>query len=137
MTPKQKIEGIKKNEILFQNNLVEKIMLFVPFEDKYFVHLRQGKSRDHFIFLDKEFRILYQAYDLQNDLDGIGLKCPWTFTHDSIVFLISSSRFYNSYLEEYSGKKIEVKKDSVHEFFQQFKQELQEDKWVIAKLKLK
>lgn len=138
MTPKEKeLTGSKKQDVLFRDNLVEDVMLFVPFQDKYFVHLRQGKSRDHFIFLDKEFSIIYQAYDLQNDLDGIGLKFPWTFTHDSIVFLIRSSRFYNSYLEEYSGKKIEVKKGSVHEFFQNFKQDLQEDKWVLAKLKLK
>ncbi len=138
MTPKEKeLTGSKKQEVLFRDNLVEKVKLFVPFQNGYFAHLRQGESTDHFIFLDKEFSIIYQAYDLQNDLDGISFKFPWTFTHDSIVFLIRSSRFYNSYLEEYSGKKIEVKKDSVHDFFQQFKHELKEDKWVLAKLKLK
>jgi hypothetical protein len=118
--------------------LVENLSGFFDLGKFYFLSLQQGGIKLHYVFLDREFNILYQSDKMFNDIDGMTIKgIPWTSTDDKIVILTNSINFYNSYVDAFSDKKFNIESNNVHGFFEKNKKKLIEDKTVLILLKVR
>lgn len=125
-------------DLIERNLYVTDIGAFVPFKDQYFMYVNQGGKKKHHIFLDEDLHVISQSYNQVNDLDGIKINVmPWTFTEDEVVYKSRSSSLYNNYLEAYPEGKSKNSKSNIHEFFNQNKEKLKDDMWVLIKLKVK
>jgi hypothetical protein len=124
------------NGFIKQGNLVKRIYLFHPLTGQYFLNVKQGENRNHFIFMNNDFSINYQGYNLENDIDGMNYRFPWTATDNQLIFRFNSREFYNRYIETFTGMNVRIDKGNIHDFFQKNKENLKEDKWVLVKLKI-
>jgi len=127
---------------LAENGLINNIHSFFPVKDHFFMYLYQQdynlKTTHHFLVFDREMSLLHQTFNPINDLDGMIIGgVPWTFHENKIYFIVNSINFYNSYIEKFSGQKVEVKPGNVHEFFQKHQERLKGDQTVLVSLTLK
>ncbi|MCE7057466.1 6-bladed beta-propeller [Algoriphagus sp. AGSA1] len=121
-----------------ENQLVENISMFTPLGDFYFMSLYQYSQGIHFILLDREFNIVSQISNFENDIDEMRIRnIPWTFDKECIVFSINSIDFYNDYVKKFTGKQVEIETGNIHDFFQANKEELMNDQTVLVSLKLR
>ncbi|SMD41792.1 hypothetical protein SAMN00777080_0323 [Aquiflexum balticum DSM 16537] len=128
-------------QMIKERKLVEHTDSFFPMQNHFFIHLRQStpmSAINHFIVYSKDFELMYQGYDLENDLDGMRLDgVPWSYTENSIILMINSNQFYNAYLERFAGKSVKQVKGNVHDFFQKNMDRLKEEQYVMVSLNLK
>jgi hypothetical protein len=124
-----------------EGKLVTHTDTFFPMWNHFFVHLRQespNRAINHFIVFNKDFEMMYQGYDLENDMDGMRLDgVPWSYHENSIILMINSNQFYNAYIESFGGKSVKQVKGSVHDFFQKNMGRLKEDQYVMVSLNMK
>lgn len=128
----------KFNSEVSEKKLVRDVATFLPFEKLNYLSVVQGdNSSRHTILMDKKKNIIFQKKDLSNDLDGLNLnRNPWSFTDDAIVYLDHASRFLDKY-ENKNDVKSNSKKSNLEEFVSKYKNELEDDSWILAKYKLK
>lgn len=127
---------------LAENRLINSIHSFFPVKDHFFMYLYQQdynlKPTHHFLVFDREMNLLHQTFNPINDLDGMIIGgVPWTFHENKIYFIVNSINFYNSYIEKFSGQKVEIKAGNVHDFFQKHQEQLKDDQTVLVSLTLK
>lgn len=127
---------------LAENGLINSIHSFFPVKDHFFMYLYQQdynlKPTHHFLVFDREMNLLHQIFNPKNDLDGMIIGgVPWTFHENKIYFIVNSINFYNSYIEKFSGQKVEIKPGNVHDFFQKHQEQLKDDQTVLVSLTLK
>jgi len=123
---------------IMDNNLVSYMSVFFPMGGNYLLSVSQGNRTGYNILLDSDFGVIGVGNKFINDLDGMPFgRSPWTYGRDSIVFLVHSMSFYNDYVKTFAGQKVKVEPGNVHDFFQKNKTLLQDDKWVLAKLRVK
>lgn len=122
-----------------ERNLVRQINSFFPFNDFYFLYVTQGMGKkNHMLILNREGKIKYQKYNLENDLDFMEiLGYPWSFTKDEIVYMVSSIDFLNEYFRIFMENKEEQSPDKIHRFVKKYENQLKEDTKVLVKIKLK
>lgn len=127
-----------KNEYIRENRLCPWVTSFFPFEDMYFMVLQRGWSEKHYFILDDNFDVVFQAKNLENDLDGMKIRnVPWTFSDQKVIFMINSMDFYNDFVESEQIIKNEYPNSSVHKFVQENASQLLEDKTVLVFLTIK
>lgn len=125
-------------QFIREKELVEGISLFTKLGPYYFLSLQQYNQGVHLVFMNKDFEVIFQSKGLENDLDQMLIRgIPWTYDEDKLIFLINSVYFYNDYIKTFSGKKVIVKPDNVHDFFEKNQNLLKEDRYVLISLKVK
>ncbi|WP_157466078.1 6-bladed beta-propeller [Belliella baltica] len=128
----------KFNSEVSEKKLIRYVATFLPFEKINYMSVVQGdNSSRHTILMDKKKNIIFQKKDLSNDLDGVNLnRNPWSFTDDAIVYLDHASGFLDKYKSK-NELKNGYSKSNLEEFVSKYKNELEDDSWILAKYKLK
>jgi hypothetical protein len=127
-----------RNEFVKENNLTEQIGFFAHRPNGYMMNIQQGLKDNHFFLLNADFEVRYQAKNFINDIDGLNLKIyPWTFTERGFVCLFSSKDIFNSYIENFKGKKVSIGKNDIHAFFDRNREKLKDDNFVLVEFVLK
>lgn len=144
MTKEERNHWVKDRmlrQIAKERGLVTHTDSFFPMQNHFFIHLRQASptlAKNHFIVYSKDFKMMYQGYNLKNDIDGMRLDAvPWSFFENSVIFMINSNQFYNAYIESFEGKSVRQVNGSIHDFFQRNMKRLKEDQYVMVTLNMK
>lgn len=129
--------GQERQDYLSENQVVQSIGDFFPFQDVFFMSFRM-KMKNYWVFMDKSFENLNVINDWENDLDLMKLDYwTWTKTEDEIIYQKSSRGFFNDYKAAFNGKSVVMRPGDVHHFFEENREKLQEEKIVLISLKLK
>ncbi|ERM84893.1 hypothetical protein P872_22800 [Rhodonellum psychrophilum GCM71 = DSM 17998] len=124
-------------EIQSQRNLVVDLAAFFPFKNHYITIVKQGAAKMHYLLLDQTFQKIGQFQHLENDLDQMKFEgYPWTFSENELVYSISTTSFYNDYVNTFSGKNVQVSSNNVHGFFDKSKEKLMDDSHMLIKLRV-
>jgi len=134
-----KLDRSEMYKLQEEKNLVRQINAFFPYKDFYFLQVSQGMGRkNHYILLDKNRKIIFQKYNLVNDLDHMKVMgSPWSFSKDEIIYMVSSIDFLNEYHKIFDRKEVINPSDAIHQFVLKNEQKLKDDTKVLVKFKLK
>ncbi len=115
----------------------EKVNVFFPFQNYYWVTQFFNRTGYHLIF-DRNFKLEYFGKDLQNDLDGMSLYLyPIAFNQDQLILYFHSNTILNIYEGAEKNLKEEYPTATIHQFVNQNKEDLLDDRHVLVFLKLK
>lgn len=126
-----------KSEYIEENNLVEMVHCFFPFENGFFVFLIQGNKTRHYVWLDPEMKVKRQADNLKNDLDGMIIRTiPWAYSGDQVVFKVNSTNFLNDFREKEDEIRAKYPDSSILRFIDENEEQLQNEKTVLVMMKV-
>ena len=126
-----------KSEYIEDNNLVEMIHCFFPFENGFFVFLIQGNKTRHYVWLDPEMKVKRQADNHKNDLDGMIIRTiPWAYSGDQVVFKVNSTTFMNDFRDRENEIRAKYPNASILRFIDENEEQLQNEKTVLVMMKV-
>lgn len=126
----------EKRAYLQDNPKVNDLSTFNGFTNFLVLTFNLMGQGNHAVFLNDDYKIVAQVKEWENDFDGMKVyNHHWAFTQDEIIYQLNSRKFYTDYVETFQGKK--VKQESVHDFFDQNRENLKEEKLVLVVLKVK
>lgn len=128
----------EKNDLIMRNNLVTGISSFFPMGEGYLLIFGSGYRYSHQVFLDKDLSVRGHFDKITNDIDRMPIKTvPWFFHEDRLGFNIPSSEFLGDYLDRFEIGTEARENSNLHEFVEQYQNELGGDSYVLTFLKVK
>lgn len=130
--------GYERYAYLMENEMIEMIFSFIPLKSHYLMIVNQMGKAAKTVLIDKKMSTVDIIDEMINDIDGFQGDFSPVIQHNGDLIQVKSSRsFYNEYLKSFGGKAIDasLNKDpkSIHYFFNNHKEKLKEDNYVIIK----
>lgn len=134
--------GYERYAYLMENEMVEMIFSFIPLKSHYLMIVSQMGKAAKTVMMDKRSSMVEVIDEMINDLDGFqGDFSPVIQNNGNLIQVKASRNFYNEYLKNFGGKSIDASfindPKSIHYFFNNNKEKLMEDNYVVVKNKIK